>query len=181
MLDVHQGRPEEKRSEIEDKSYDLLDRLGIAYERCDHPPVMTNDSCQAPEEALGIELCKNLFLRNKRKTQYYLLVMPGYKRLDTKSLQKQIGESRLSFGNAQDMMEMLGITPGSVSVLALMNDPEGKIRVLIDEDTFHAPFLGFHPCLNTSSLKAKAEDIWEKVLPATNHDYTLVSLNEPEA
>lgn len=175
-LNVYKGRPEEKRSDVEERSYDLLDSLGIDYLRVDHEPVMTNESCIAPEEALEIMLCKNLFLRNKKKTQYYLLVMPGDKRLDSTYLAHEIGESRLSFGSAEAMDEMIGVTPGSVSLLALMNDPDKKIRLLIDEEIWNDDYLGFHPCKNTSSLKASTADLWEKLLPALGREARIVTL-----
>lgn len=137
---------------------------------------MTVEACQGVDEILKIHICKNLFLCNRQKTDFYLLLMPGDKPFKTKDLSKQIDSARLSFADAEYMEKFLNITPGSVSVMGLMNDTENRVRLLIDEDVFYEEYLGFHPCINTSSLKTKAKDIWEKFLPAVHHEYMLVKL-----
>ena len=173
----HSGRPSDPRSAKETACYDLLDSLGIAYERVDHDAAMTMELCHAAEGVLHISICKNLFLCNRQKTKFYLLLMPGNKKFKTAVLSKQIGSARLSFGEPEFMEQLMDLTPGSVTVLGLMNDAENKIRLLIDRDVIenHA-FIGCHPCINTSSLKLKTQDLITKILPAIHHDYTLVDL-----
>lgn len=156
--------------------YRLLEELDIAYERVDHPPAMSIDDCHNVDKILGIQICKNLFLCNRQQTEFYLLMMPGKKPFKTKELSRQIGTARLSFADERHMEEFLDITPGSVSIMGLMNDTQNRVRLLIDEDVFHDEYVGFHPCINTSSIKTKAADIWEKFLPAVHHDYTVVHL-----
>lgn len=173
---VCKGRPTDRRSNAEEKCYDLLDSLGIDYTRLDHPPVMTTQNCTAIDEALNISSCKNLFLRNEKKTRYYLLMMPGDKRLDSSYLTHEIGESRLSFGSEKAMDEMIGIATGSVSPLALMNDPDGKVHLLIDREVLESESIGFHPCINTSSLKISTRDFQQKLLPALRHEPKVVRL-----
>ena len=121
-------------------------------------------------------MCKNLFLRNQQKTCFYLLLMPGDKKFMTKILSKQLGISRLSFAEAEYMEEFLNITPGSVSVMGLMNDANHQVNLLIDQDILDAEYIGCHPCVNTSSMKIKTSDILEKFLKHTAHEYTKVTL-----
>ncbi len=129
------------------------------------------------DKLLDIEICKNLFLCNAQKTDFYLLMMPGHKKFKTARLSKQIGSARLSFAGAEYMEEFLDITPGSGSVLGLMNDRDLRVKLLIDQDVIDRhEFVGCHPCINTSSLKIRTQDILEKFLPFVNHPYTIVEL-----
>ena len=130
----------------------------------------------AMDEILQIFICKNLFLCNRQKTEFYLLLMPGDKVFKTKELSKQINTARLSFASPEDMEKYLDITPGSVSVLGLMNDTQNIVKLLIDEDVLRSDFLGFHPCINTSSLKIATGDLLEIILPAIHHSMTVVQL-----
>ena len=176
---IYTGRPADTTSRLpkEIRTYDLLDSLGIAYARADHDTLPTMEACQEVGNLLGIEICKNLFLRNTQKTAFYLLILPGRKKFKTAALSKQIGSARLSFAEPEFMEQYLNITPGSVSVLGLMNDPENKVRLLIDKDILkNHPSFGCHPCINTSSLKFRTEDLLNKILPAIHHDYTMVDL-----
>ena len=176
---IYTGRPADTTSRLpkEIRTYDLLDSLGIAYARADHDTLPTMEACQEVGNLLGIEICKNLFLRNTQKTAFYLLILPGRKKFKTAALSKQIGSARLSFAEPEFMEQYLNITPGSVSVLGLMNDPENKVQLLIDKDILkNHPYFGGHPCINTSSLKFRTEDLLNKILPAIHHDYTMVDL-----
>ncbi len=156
--------------------YELLDELEIPYLRVDHKEAATVDDCHDVDEALGIHICKNLFLCNRQKTDFYLLMMPGLKKFKTKELSSQLGTARLSFAEAEYMEEFLNITPGSVSVMGLMNDKEHRVRLLIDQELLQDEFVGCHPCVNTASLKIRIKDILEKFLPHVAPDYTAVEL-----
>ena len=156
--------------------YDFLDSLHIAYDRVDHEPAMTMEACLAVDEALGASMCKNLFLCNRQQTDFYLLLMPGDKPFKTKDLSAQIGSSRLSFADAEHMEKYLDITPGSVSVLGLMNDKEKKVRLLIDRDLLSKEYIGCHPCVNTSSLRLATKDLIETIIPAMEHPMQIVEL-----
>lgn len=156
--------------------YELLEKLEIPYLRVDHEAAATVDDCHGVDEALGIHICKNLFLCNRQKTDFYLLMMPGLKKFKTKELSAQLGVARLSFAEAEYMEEFLDITPGSVSVMGLMNDKEHRVRLLIDRDLLQEEFVGCHPCVNTSSLKLRMKDVLEKFLPCVGHAYTAVDL-----
>ena len=169
------------RLEKEIRVYDLLDSLGVEYERIDHEAAFTMEACEKIDEALEAVVCKNLFLCNRQKTMFYLLMMPGDKPFKTKELSAQIGSARLSFAEEAFMEEFLDITPGSVSIMGLMNDKENKVRLLVDEDVLKGEYLGCHPCINTSSLRLKTKDAFGPVLNAMHHDMTVVTLKGEEA
>lgn len=177
-MELQEGRPADctGRLEKEIRTYDLLDRLGVAYERIDHEAAMTMEVCEEIDEVLQATICKNLFLCNRQETSFYLLMIPGSKVFHTKDLSAQIGSARLSFAKPEYMEKFLDITPGSVSVLGLMNDTEHQVQLLIDEDVLGGEYIGCHPCINTSSLRFRTEDLIQKILPAIEHDYSKVRL-----
>ena len=175
---VFEGRPEdfEKRLPKEQRCYDLLDGLGVAYTRVDHDFADTIEACEAVEAVLGEKICKNLFLCNRQKTQFYLLMLEGEKVFKTRDLSKQLGVARLSFADPADMEKYLDITPGSVSVLGLMNDPDNAVQLVIDRPIAESASIGCHPCINTSTVQFSTADFREKLLPALGHPVTLVQL-----
>lgn len=173
---LYRGRPAEERIPKEERCYALLDRLGIEYFRVDHEHADTIADCELVEGLLGCAICKNLFLTNRQQTDFYLLLMPGEKPFKTKLLSRQIGSARLSFASPEHMERYLDITPGSVSVLGLMNDRNKAVRLLVDRDLMKEENFGCHPCINTSSLRFKTADLFEKVLPALEHEPGFVEL-----
>ena len=178
-LELQKGRPQDEtgRLEKEIRTYDLLDSLGIEYERVDHEEANTMEACLAIDEVLApAVICKNLFLCNAQKTKFYLLMIREDKKFLTKDISKQINSARLSFGPAEFMEEFLDITPGSVSVLGLMNDKENNVNLLVDEDVLASEYFGCHPCINTSSLRLKTADVFGTFLEAVHHEYTVVKL-----
>ena len=166
----------EERLEKEIRTYDFLDSLGVEYQRVDHEAAMTIEACEEIDKTLEISICKNLFLCNRQETSFYLLMMPGDKKFKTKDISAQINSSRLSFGKPEYMEKFLDITPGSLSVLGLMNDKEQKVQLLIDEDVLKEPYIGCHPCINTSSLKIRTEDMMKKLIPEMKHIPVMVRL-----
>ena len=177
-MELQNGRPADAagRMDKEIRTYDFLDGLGVDYQRMDHEAAFTMEACKEVDEALGVEMCKNLFLCNRQKTDFYLLLIPGDKVFKTKELSKQIGSARLSFAGAEYMEKYLDITPGSVSVMGLMNDHDNAVRLLVDEDVLRGEWVGCHPCINTSSLRIKTKDMFGPVIKAMHHDMTVVKL-----
>ena len=177
-MELVKGRPAEEEGRLlkEIETYDFLDSLGIEYERIDHEAAFTMEVCEEIDKVLGGRTCKNLFLCNRQKTDFYMLLMPGDKPFKTKDLSGQIGSSRLSFAGEEDMLELLNLTPGSVSVLGFLYDKERKVKLLVDEEILKDEFFGCHPCINTSSIKMKTADVFEKIIPALTNGYILVSL-----
>ena len=180
LIKIKTGRPQDTadRQEKEIRTYDLLDSLAIEYERADHEAAQDMEACAAIDRVLApAVICKNLFLCNAQRTRFYLLMIRPDKKFKTKEISGQINSSRLSFAEAEFMEEFLDITPGSVSVMGLMNDSDNRVQLLVDEDLLKEEFIGCHPCINTSSLRLKTEDVFEKFLPAVHHDYRTVVLS----
>lgn len=177
-MELVKGRPTDcsGRLDREVRVYDLLDKLGIEYERTDHEKANTMEKCNEIDKILDTIICKNLFLCNRQQTEFYLLMMPGDKPFKTKYITKQLGCSRLSFAPSEKMLEYLDIKPGAVSIMGLMNDKDNKIQLVIDKPVVESETLGCHPCVCTSSLKFKTKDIVEKFLPAVHHEPIIVDL-----
>ncbi|MBQ9985700.1 MAG: prolyl-tRNA synthetase associated domain-containing protein [Oscillospiraceae bacterium] len=177
-MELLKGRPqsEEGRLAKEIRTYDFLDSLGVEYERIDHEAAMTMEVCEAIDVALGATICKNLLLTNRQETDFYLLMIPGDKKFKTKDITSQIGSARLSFASGEYMEKFLDITPGSLSILGLMNDKEKRVRLLIDEEVLGGEYIGCHPCINTSSLRIRTEDMVNRIIPALGHEPTIVTL-----
>ena len=174
-MQLYKGRPEneEGRLEKEIRVYDLLDSLGIEYYRIDHASADGNDPelMEEIESVLDARICNNLFLANRQRTQFCMMMIPSYKRFRSSDISKQAGRSRLHFAEPEYMEEFIDCTPGSASVMGLMNDREKRVQLLVDDDVLNAEYVGCHPCINTSSLRIKTKDLFEKVLPALEHDY----------
>lgn len=181
-MELYVGRPEnvEGRLDREVRVYDFLDANGLWYLRTDHEEANNMDACNEIDAVLEATICKNLFLCNRQRTQFYLLMMPGDKPFKTKDITAQIGCSRLSFAKPEDMERYLDIKPGAVSVMGLMNDHDNKVQLLVDEDILKGEYLGCHPCVSTSSLKMKTKEIFETYLKAVHHDYITVHLDYPQ-
>jgi Ala-tRNA(Pro) deacylase len=181
-MQLFHGRPADcsGRLEKEIRCYDLLDSLGIEYNRLDHEPAMTMEICAEIDKSLGGLICKNLLLCNRQCTMFYMLMMPGDKVFKTKDLSAQINSSRLSFADGKYMEEFLDITPGSLSILGLQNDKENRVQLLIDEEVLQSEFVGCHPCINTSSLCMRVEDVKAKLIPALGHEPIIVQLPKYE-
>ena len=177
-MELEKGRPQDcsMRLQKEVRCYDFLDSLGIEYGRIDHEVANTMEACEEIDRALNATICKNLFLCNRQETDFYLLMIPGDKFFKTKDISAQIGSSRLSFAKEEYMLKYLDITPGSVSVLGLINDKDFKVKLLIDEDVVKGEYIGCHPCINTSSLKIRTDDFVKKIIPSLKHEPTYVKL-----
>lgn len=177
-MELVNGRPADCSGRLakEIRCYDLLDALGVAYQRIDHEAAMTMEACAAVDKVLDAVICKNLLLCNRQHTAFYMLMIAGDKHFKTSALSKQIGSSRLSFAAPAYMEEFLDITPGSLSVLGLMNDRDSRVQLLIDTDILAGEFFGCHPCINTASLRLRTADLMQKILPAMGHTPRMVTL-----
>ena len=172
----HNTRPEGDLLPQEAAAFDLLEQLGIDYDRVSSEPADTMEKCAAVSAVLGMPICKNLFLCNRQKTQFYLLCMGPDKPFHTKDLSAQIGSARLSFAPEEKLWELLRCTPGSATILGLANDTEHQVRLLMECGIYDADYLSCHPCICTSSLKLKMSDVLTKLLPHTGHEVTVVDL-----
>ncbi len=177
-MEMQKGRPadESGRMDKEIRTYDFLDTLGVPFDRIDHDPAMTMEDCVEVDKIFGATMCKNLFLCNRQKTHFYLLLIPGDKHFLTRELSGQLGVSRLSFADGEHMQRYLDITPGSVSVMGLMNDKENNVQLVIDRNVVKAEWFACHPCINTSSIRFSMKDFLEKIIPALKHEAVYVDL-----
>ena len=177
-MELFTGRPADvsDRCEKEKKVYDFLDALGIEYQRIDHAPVTGADAelFNEVEETLGLKICKNLFLANRQRTKFYLFMIPLAKPFHSSDISKQAGCSRLHFAESEYMEEMIQCTPGSASVMGLIFDTDHRVQLIVDDDVLDSEYVGCHPCINTSSLRLKSEDVFGKFVSATGHSYIAV-------
>ena len=175
---LKEGRPADRAGRLpkEIRCYDFLDSLGISYQRIDHQATDTMEACAEIDRVLEAPTCKNLLLCNRQKTDFYLLLLPGGKQFKTSVLSKEIGSSRLSFANGSFMEQFLDITPGSLSILGLMNDRDHRVKLLIDEEVLGEKLFGCHPCINTSTLRFSTDDLKNRIIPALGHEPRIVRL-----
>lgn len=177
-MELFSGRPLDVsgRTEKEVRVYDYLDDLSISYSRLDHAPAFGSEEelCREIEESLGARICKNLFLANRQRTKFYMLMLPEHKVFRSSDISRQAGSSRLHFAESEYMEELIGCSPGSASVMGLINDKEHRVQLLVDDDVINAEYVGCHPCINTSSLRIRSEDIFNKFVKATGHDFIVV-------
>lgn len=172
----HNARPEGELPPQESAAFDLLDTLGIDYDRVSHDAAFNMELCADVSAVLGVSVCKNLFLCNRQKTSFYLLCMPPDKPFHTKDLSAQINSSRLSFAPEDSLWELLHCHPGSATVLGLANDTEHRVQLLLDREVYDAPYMSCHPCICTSTLKLKTSDVLTRLLPHTGHAPIVVGL-----
>ena len=145
-------------SEKEQKVYEVLESLEVSYVRHEHPPVFTVEEAEKHWKDITGAHCKNLFLRNKKGNRHYLVVLESTKRADLKSLEKQLGEDRLSFASPERLMRYLGLDTGAVSPFGLLNDSQKEVQVIIDQDLQEAETINFHPNVNTATIGLSFSD-----------------------
>ena len=171
---VYTAAPSEERCAVEMETFALLDRLGIPYTWVAHDMANTIEDCAAVDAALGISICKNLFLCNRQKTEFYLLAMPGDKLFQTKELSRQLGTARLSFAPPERMEELLGCAPGSASVLGMAYDKSHQVHLLMDREVYESEWFGCHPCKSDATLRIQTRDLLNIFFSYTGHPVTVV-------
>lgn len=177
-MTIETGRPADcsGRPEKEGAVYDLLERLDIPFTRADHPAAFTMEECEAVSQALHTPICKNLFLCNRQKTAFYLLLLPASKPFRTKEITAQLRCARLSFAGEEQLASLLHLTPGSATIFGLQYDTENRVQLVVDRDLLDEACFGCHPCINTSTIRLKTSDVFDRLTHALHHDYTLVTL-----
>lgn len=173
---LHNARPAGDLPAQEAAAFDLLDSLRLPYDCVAHEAADTMEKCDGVAAALGVPVCKNLFLCNRQKTAFYLLCMPPHKPFYTRDLSHQIGSARLSFAPEDMLWQLLRCTPGSATLLGLMNDTQQRVKLLIDRETYENEFFSCHPCLCTATLKLRTRDVLNVLLPALGHAPDVVEL-----
>lgn len=176
---LYTGRPNDKRTDTEESIYNHLDSLNIPYLRADHEHADTMEDCLLVEEVLSAKICKNLFLCNRQKTEFYMVLMPGDKNFKTKFITKPLGCARLSFAEADKMAEYLHTVPGSVSALELLFDTENNVKLVIDNDLMKEDYICGHPGISTSTVKLSKEDLITYV-KSVGHEPVFIDLMTEE-
>lgn len=151
-----------------------LEALGIPARTVEHPPVFTVEEAQTHRVDLPGVHTKNLYLRDKKKRNY-LVVVPEDRAVDLGHLADRLGSGRLSFGSPERLMEFLGVTPGSVTAFAAVNDREGRVRVVLDRALVTSPYVCCHPLVNTMTTSVASQDL-VRFLVAVGHEPLVVDL-----
>lgn len=177
-MTIETGRPADCSGRLEKECavYELLEQLDIPFTRADHPAAFTMEECEAVSQALHTPICKNLFLCNRQKTAFYLLLLPASKPFRTKEITAQLGCARLSFAGEEQLASLLHLTPGSATIFGLQYDTENRVQLVVDRDLLDEAYFGCHPCINTSTIRLKTSDVFDRLTHALHHDYTLVTL-----
>lgn len=177
-MTIETGRPADCSSRLEKECavYDLLEQLNIPFTRADHPAAFTMEECEAVSQALHTPICKNLFLCNRQKTAFYLLLLPASKPFRTKEITAQLECARLSFAGEEQLASLLHLTPGSATIFGLQYDTENRVQLVVDRDLLDEAYFGCHPCINTSTIRLSTSDVFDRLTHALHHDYTLVTL-----
>ena len=176
ISEVMTGAPEDERGALETKVYQELDRLNISYERVDNDTVETMEECVEISDRLGAEIRKTIVCCNRQKTEFYLVVLPADKRFDSKLFAAMMRTARVSFASAEDMERLTGLTPGEASVMGILNDPEGRIQVVIDKAVADAEWFACNPGANTTHIRFKTKQLLDNFLPAEKHKAEIIML-----
>lgn len=176
ISEIFCGAPSEERGDLETSVYRELDRLSIPFERVDNDAVHTMEECVAIDQALGAEIRKTIVLCNRKKTSFYLVVLPASKSVDTKEIGRLIGVSGLSFAPADKLQEILGAQPGSATVMGIIHDQEAYVQVIIDREVADEEYFACNPGVNTSHIKLKTSDLIQKYLASNLHKPMIIAL-----
>ena len=160
--------------ERQEQVYSLLDGLGIEYSKVDHPPIFTQADNDEQRIQIDAVIFKNLFLRNKNKSRYYLYSLPLNKRADLIAVAGALGETRLSFGDEGALQEKLNIQHGAVSFLNIIGAQDADVTILIDSAVFGFDRIGIHPNDNTATVILRPQDI-QKILETCGVDYMFIT------
>ena len=160
---------------MKNEVYQLLNKLHIQYDKVEHPPLFTCEDNKKYNIKFYAIVCKNLFIRNSNKSQYYLVALPLEKRVDLKLLQMLLGEKRLSFGNENVLEEKLRIKSGAVSIFNIINLKDKDIMFILDEDILKCEKVGFHPNINTETVIFNPKEL-NKIFEYYNVNYKFIAI-----
>lgn len=176
ISEIKKDIPQNLENQTAKKVFEKLNQLNIEYEYVENDIVETMEECKEIDEKLQTEIRKSIFLCNKKKTSFFLVVMPANKTLDTNALGKKIGISPLSFASPDAMQKHLGCLPGSASVMGLINDEDDYVQLIIDKEVVNEEYFGCNSGTNTMHLKMKTNDLITKFLPKIRHKAKIIEL-----
>lgn len=160
---------------MKNEVYQLLNKLHIQYEKIEHPPLFTCEDNEKYKIKFDAIVCKNLFIRNSNKSQYYIFTVPIEKTINIKSLQSLLEETRLSFGDENILEEKLGIKTGAVSIFNIINLKENDIIFVLDDEILKYEKVAFHPNVNTETVIFKPQEI-HKIFECYNVKYKFIEI-----
>jgi Ala-tRNA(Pro) deacylase len=169
VSDITTSAPAVFKSGLQEKVYERFNELGISFERVDTDEVITMEDCAAINSKMNMDMVKTLFLCNRQQTEFYMFVTRGGKPFSSKDFSRALGVSRASFAPKELLLTMLGTHIGAATVLSMLNDPEGKVEVVMDEEVADTDSYGCSDGTTTSYLKLKTSDVIGKFLPSTGH------------
>lgn len=176
ISEIKKDKPKEYKTKLEEKVYEVLEKLNIEYERVDTTEAITMEDCIEIDKKLNMQTVKTLFLTNRQKTNFYLFITTGTKPFNTKKFSSELNISRVSFTNEELMIEMLNTIPGSATIFSTIIDTDNKVQVVIDKDVLKNEYYGCSDGTTTSYMKIKTTDIIEKLLPYTNHKEIIIEM-----
>ena len=168
--------PGDERGALETEVYEKFTELGIEFERVDNDSISTMEECEEVGKVLGTDICKTILACTRNKSEYYLIILPGDKRFESKVASRAVGSSRLSFASAEDMEELLGTTPGNASPLSVVNDKEGRVAVAVEKDLAESEYIACNVGANTTHIRFRTKDLLDKYLASANHPAMIVEL-----
>lgn len=157
------------------RSLAYLKEQGITYTLFEHPAVFTADEARVHCKDVPGQACKNLFLTDRKSGKYYLVTLPDEKRLDIKALGRELNEKSLRFASADELRAKLGLEPGSVSPLGLVNNIEHDVTFVVDKEVWDAPMVSIHPNVNTASLALEQKQ-FHKVVESFGNEVKVCNL-----
>ncbi len=156
----------------------VFNKLGIDYTLVRHIAIFSRaDEEKVKDIDFKGEICKNLFLKDKKSNRFYLVSLPVFKRADLKKISDEINSHRLSFGNEEELWEKLHIKPGSVSILNVIGAPNTDVTFVIDKEIMGYDNVSFHPNDNTASIAFSPKNI-EKIMKEYNKTYMFLEVEE---
>lgn len=176
ISDIKKDIPTAQITDLEQRTFETLKKLGIEFERVENDPVSSMEECIEISNKLGAEIRKTIFLTNSKKNVFFLVVMPAEKSFKTKNFCERIGCSRVSFASEQYMKDILGVLPGSASVMSLLNDVGSTVKVVFDKEIVNCEWFACNPGANTSHIKIKTKDLINLFIPFTKHKATVIDL-----
>ena len=176
ISEIMTTEPEEYKNKLQKETYKALAQLKISFERVDTDEAVTMDDCVLIDQKLNMKMVKTLFLCNRKKTIFYLFITTGEKAFDTKNFSNALGISRVSFGPAEMMEEMLGNKVGAATVFGTLLDLDRDVQVIIDKEVADEEYYGCSDGTTTCYMKIRTEDIMNRFLPFAKHKPVIVEI-----
>ena len=176
ISEIKKGAPDKKKSGLEGEVHKILNELKIDFCWVENDEVSTMQECVEINNVLGEEIVKTVFLSNRQKNMLYLMILPPDKPFYSKAFAKEIEAPRLSFASGELMEQHLGVSPGSATIMGLINDKDNNIELVIDKDIAEKEWFACNPGTNRSHIKLRTSDLLGKFLPHINHIPKIISI-----